>query len=161
MSYYSSVIARPKAAGFAGRYVHTAGEPDYIVSLLKRLYHGPFGRDLDAMQKFMVDEHPGGWSQLGEDPATATGWNNEHRHARNGFVCYCHGGRNAVHPLFTQYSDGPDVEWLYVLGNTGIEVSQVDWGNADKPEDLGDQPLKWRHHKHVSWGSSTAVRSGS
>lgn len=148
MSYYPSVIARPNAAGFAGRRVHTAGTPEYVIELLTRLYHGPFGRDLDAMQRFLINEHPGGWSQLGDDPTADAGWDNS-KPFRDGFICYCHGDRHEAHAPFTQDSDATCVDWLYVLGPTGISVSQADWGDSEDD----DTPPVWRHRRHVSWGS--------
>lgn len=151
MSYYSSVIARPNADGFAGRYVHSASQPAYVIGRLLGLYRGPFNRDLEAMQRFLIDDHPGGWSRLGDDPTIDTGWSDANRAERTGFTCYCHGDRHETHPPFTQDSDGPDVEWLYVIGNTGIEVSQVDWGNTEADEDGADETYRWRHRKHVSW----------
>lgn len=152
MSYYPSVIARPNAAGFAGRTVFTAGPPEWVIGLLTRLYHGPFGRDLDAMQHFLINEHPGGWSRLGDDPTVDTGWNNDKQFGRDGFVCYCHGDRQEMLAPFTQDSDADFVDWLYVLGPTGISVSQADWGDSEDPDD--DTPPVWRHRKHVSWGSA-------
>lgn len=150
MSYYPSVIARPTDTGFEGRYVHSAGTPDWVIGLLSRLYHGPFDRDLDAMQKFMVDEHPAGWSQLGDDPTVDTGWDNNRQHSMcEGFVCYCHGDRHEADLLFTPDSDTLSVDYLYVLGTCGIDVHRADWDNAE--EDDVDTPPEWKHHMHVCW----------
>lgn len=154
MSYYPSVIARPNAAGFAGRRVHTAEPPEYMIGLLTGLYHGPFGCDLDAMQRFLINEHPGGWSQLGDDPGVDTGWDNNRQFSmREGFICYCHGDRHEARAPFTQDSDITDVDWLYILGPTGISVSQAHWGDSE--DVVYDTAPVWRHRRHVSWSSAT------
>ncbi|MEY9909772.1 hypothetical protein ABIA35_006015 [Catenulispora sp. MAP12-49] len=154
MSYYPSVIARPNSAGFAGRTVHTAGPPEYVIGLLTWLYHGPFGRDLDAMQRFLINEHPGGWSQLGDDPTADTGWNNDKQFGRDGFVCYCHGDRHKTLAPFTQDSDATFVDWLYVISADGIDVSQADWGDSEDFND--DTPPAWRHLGRVGWDDDAA-----
>lgn len=152
MSYYPSVIARPNAAGFAGRRVHSAGPPAHVIELLLRLHRDAFDRDLDAMRQFLINDHPGGWSQLGDDPTADTGWNNQQQFGRDGFVCYCHGDRNEAHAPFTQGSDASDTDWLYVLTATGISVSRAEWGDSEDD----DTPPVWRHRRHVSWGGDTA-----
>lgn len=152
MSHHPSVIARPDTTGFTGRQVHSAGPPPHITTLLKRLYHGPFGGDLDAMQTFLIDDHPGGWSQLGYDPMADTGWSNSHPF-RDGFICYCHGDRHESYPPFTQDSDATFVDWLYVIGTDGIAVSRADWSGDD---DFDDAPPTWEYLGCTSWGEEAA-----
>lgn len=124
MPNHPSIIARPTASGFAGRYVHNDGHPGMRMALLRDLYAGPFGRDLEAITRFLVDEHPAGWSQLGPDPAVDTGWNNQrssigYRH----FICYCHGDRHEEPHLLTENDADPLLnERVYVLRADGIEL---------------------------------------
>lgn len=165
MSHYPSVIARPAPGGFSGRQVHTAGPPDYVLGLLTRLYHNAFNRDLDAMQAFLVDDHPGGWSRLGDDPTVDTGWKNDNQFNRDGFVCYCHGDRDQHSDPFTADSDPTFVDWLYVLAPTGITVHRLDWGDDDGLDDYDDTPPVWQVTQHVAWvanaGPDDSVERGA
>ncbi|MEU9183353.1 hypothetical protein AB0D14_02045 [Streptomyces sp. NPDC048484] len=124
MPNHPSVIARPDGDGFAGRYVHNDGHPHTRLPLLRELYAGPFRGDLEALQHFLIDDHPAGWSQLGHTPAVDTGWDN----SRSGigyshFVCFCHGDRHDAPLLCTQAdTDAGTADWVYVLKPDGIEV---------------------------------------
>lgn len=130
MPNHPSVIARPTETGFAGRYVHNNGHPATRIPLLRALYAGPFAGDLDAMTKFLIDDHPAGWSQLGLDPAVDTGWNDERSSVyHHDFVCYCHGDRNEDPWLCTEENtDIGNTDWVYVLRSDGIEV--IDLGDG-------------------------------
>jgi hypothetical protein len=156
MSHYPTVIAKPDGTGFTGRQVHTADTPQYVIGLLGHLYRRPFHRDLDAMQAFLIDQHPGGWSQLGEDPNVDTGWNND-KPFRDGFVCYCHGDRHEVNAPFTQDSDATFVDWLYVIGPDGIDVSAADWGGSEDLDD--DAAPTWRRLGRAGWGDEAGDRA--
>lgn len=118
MPNHPSVIARPTDTGFAGRYVHNDGHPTARIPLLRALYAGPFAGDLDAMTKFLLDDHPAGWSQIGAVH------NDE-------FTCYCHGDRNEDPRLQTE--DDTDVataDWVYILRADGIDVIDLDDGKT-------------------------------
>lgn len=127
MPNHPSVIARPTETGFAGRYVHNEGHPAVRIPLLRALYAGPFAGDLDAMTKFLVDDHPTGWSQLGLDPAVDTGWvNSRSSIGYNEFVCYCHGDRNDAPYLHTEgNTDMALADWVYVLTPEGVTYFEV------------------------------------
>jgi hypothetical protein len=51
---------------FEGRYHHWDGYPTGLGRTLYQLYNGYFERDLDAMLKFLIDDHPGGWSTIND-----------------------------------------------------------------------------------------------
>ncbi|WP_407563358.1 hypothetical protein [Streptomyces sp. 184] len=128
MPNHPSIIARPRGAnGFEGRYVHNDGHPAIRVPLLHALHAGPFTGDVDAMTRFLIDEHPAGWSQLGPGPAADTGWINPMPPIgdRN-FRCYCHGDR-AETPL-TLTDETEDVvhlhDWVFVLRPAGVDIWQ-------------------------------------
>lgn len=75
-----AAIARPtsnegEAISFAGTYHHWDGYPTGLGSTLFELYRGHFNRDLDAMLKFLIDDHPGGWSTInGKDLSLPPGF---------------------------------------------------------------------------------------
>lgn len=132
MPNHPSVIARPTDTGFAGRYVHNDGHPVNRIPLLRTLYSGPFAGDLDAMTKFLLDDHPAGWSQLGADPTVNTGWDNGRSSVHyDEFTCYCHGDRNEGPRIQTE--DDTDVaiaDWVYILRADGIDVIDLDGGKT-------------------------------
>lgn len=156
MSHYPAVIAKPNATGFTGRQVHSAGTPQYVTALLTQLYRGHFDCDPNAMQAFLIDNHPGGWSQLGNDPTADTRWDNDNPF-RDGFVCYCHGDRHEAFAPFTQDSDATFVDWLYVISADGIDVSAADWGDSEDADD--DTPPTWRHLGRIGWDDTAQHRA--
>lgn len=64
-----SVIARPVtreggASGFTGVYHHWDGYPSGVGASLFAYRNGFFGGDTEAMLRYLVDEHPAGWSTI-------------------------------------------------------------------------------------------------
>jgi hypothetical protein len=59
-----AVVGRRTATGFSGVYVAHDGSPKSLGAFLWGAYHGYFNRDIEAMLKFMVDDHPEGWALL-------------------------------------------------------------------------------------------------
>lgn len=128
-----AAIARPAAdGGWEGRYHHFDGYPTGLGKALFDLYHGHFNRDVRAMQKFLIDDHPAGWSSIiGTDFTLPPGFNRG-----NQPKCYCHGDRSEgpFEPLRCKGSDhhgdhcdGSEcdpvwIEWAYVLGPEGMAV---------------------------------------
>lgn len=127
MPNHPSIIARPSASGFQGRYVHNDGHPSMRLPLLRGLYAGPFAGDVEAMCRFLIDAHPAGWSQLGPDPVVDTGWVNGRSSAGyRDFICYCHGDRREPAHLNTEANTEPELaDWIYVLRPGGIEIVQA------------------------------------
>ena len=63
-----SVIARPSPeGGFRGRYCHYDGYPAHQGRLLFDAVTGHFDGDPEAACRYLIDEHPAGWSVLGGD----------------------------------------------------------------------------------------------
>lgn len=129
MPNHPSIIARPTTTGFEGRYIHNDGHPEQRIPLLLDLYHRAYRHDIEAMTSFLVDAHPAGWSQLGQDPTVETGWINHTRRttaeaiADHGFRCYCHGDRSDGPALQTETNTSLSLaDWIYVLRTDGIEV---------------------------------------
>ena len=59
-----SVIARPTEAGFTGRYHHWDGYPKGVGQTLYEWRIAYFNGDTDAMLRYLLDDHPGGWSTI-------------------------------------------------------------------------------------------------
>ena len=92
---------------WAGRYHHWDGYPSGLGATLWELYHGHFGRDLDAMLQVLLDNHPAGWSSLHSSDFTG--------HSADSTNCYCH-------------SDHPEKEWLVTDKNAS--GSGCEWAYA-------------------------------
>lgn len=143
-----SIIARPTPTGWEGRYIHNDGHPDQRVPLLFDLYHRVYRHDLNAMTRYLIDDHPAGWSQLGDDPTTDTGWHNAAPPTqRHGFICYCHGDRNEAAQLHTQADTDPALaDAVFVIHPDGIEVIEANWNT----EDGG-----WEPGYRIPWNTSS------
>lgn len=59
-----SVIARKTQTGFTGVYHHWDGYPSGLGAMLFELRNGHFKRDTQAMLRYLIDEHPAGWSTI-------------------------------------------------------------------------------------------------
>ena len=117
-----SVIARPTAAGFQGRYIHWDGYPSGVGQQIYDLFQGHFGKDFGRLQQVLLDEHPAGWSSLAGNWAKAPGFAenpssaNDPSSAEDGPACYCHGGRHEEAYEVTQANaSGSGCEYAYVL----------------------------------------------
>jgi len=128
-----SLIARPTDAGFQGQFVQGDGDPDHQVPLLLGAYQNRFAGDLTALQHYLIDEHPAGWSYLGrdlaDDSAEAVSLPAEPHSS-----CYCHDfGDPAVPPLDQDTVADSFVSWIYILREVGLEAIELpnsDWDRA-------------------------------
>ena len=135
-----SVIARPTAAGFQGRYVHWDGYPSGVGQQIYGLFQGHFAKDFGRLQQVLLDEHPAGWSSLSGDWAKAPGFAEDRGSAKDlstaedpsdaedlsttedlstgedGPTCYCHGERHeAAYEVTQANASGSGCEYAYVL----------------------------------------------
>lgn len=132
-----SVVARvgEHEGEFAGRYIHSDGYPTWRGVELFRIAREEFNGDWSAMLRFIIDEHPAGWSILQPENRS----------------CYCHPRRSKregwnkrqAEParLFTHEDmKDSDVAWLYVFDeeNRKLYVREVRH-DAEMIVDL-DQP---------------------
>lgn len=61
------VIARiTENESFLGRYHHWDSYPTALGKTLWDVYHGHFKRDLNRMLKYLIDDHPAGWSTIND-----------------------------------------------------------------------------------------------
>ena len=83
-------IARMTPEGFRGVYHHWDSYPDGLGSQLLHLLAVRFRGDVGGMLRFLIDDHPSGWSTVCADDIDA-----EPGFGREGAMrCYCHGERS-------------------------------------------------------------------
>lgn len=130
------IIAQETAGGWEGRYCHFDGYPKGIGVTLYNAFDGHFGRDLQALQKFLIDDHPAGWSGLVDcDFSKKPGYTDDTDDDRP--RCYCHGQRREQATLFTQRSHLRGMEWLYILRAVNdtpcMDVYELRWPDGVDP----------------------------
>ena len=105
---------------FRGRYNHWDSYPSGLGQTLWKLYYEQFDRDLNAMLRVLIDEHPAGWSTInGADFTLASGFtelpNPEETEAARP-VCYCHGDRaEEAWEVTEKNAAGSGCEWAYAF----------------------------------------------
>lgn len=133
-----AIIATVTGDHLSGRYHHSDGYPSYLGTVLLKMYR-EFQRDggLTDMRRVLLDEHPAGWSFLG-DTVTPTSF----VRAATGVMpargsydysvprCYCHWRGESGTPLIECHCGMGDNskcdplmhEWIYVLNTNGLLV---------------------------------------
>ncbi|MCX4393306.1 hypothetical protein [Streptomyces sp. NBC_01767] len=118
----------PTSTGYASMYVHFDGYPDSKLPLLLAAFRYRFAGDLEAMARHLINEVHIGWEELGTDlldgapdalRRSLTG--GDEFPSRQLTNVYNTDGTPAERELITQDGTG-DLEWAYVLHETGIEV---------------------------------------
>lgn len=142
-----AVIARKTNDGFKGRYHHWDGYPSGLGDTLFDIFNGHFKRDMRAMLKYLLDDHPAGWSTInGHDFALDPGFDSR------GPNCYCHGSRSEKGNVLThKNASGCGCEWAYVFdGDSTMEIysSYCNGGRHDGAKMIGafgcgDPDAKW------------------
>jgi hypothetical protein len=116
-----SVIARPTPeGGFCGTYCHYDGYPAHQGRILFDAVTGHFAGDPDAACRYLIDQHPAGWSVLGGDFTIQAG--SDRQTLRN--QCYCHGDRHDPPrtPLDDDTARDAWVDYAYVIGPDRLQV---------------------------------------
>lgn len=116
------VIARKTAnGGFKGVYHHWDSNPEGLGQTLFELYKTHFKEDLEAMLKFLIDDHPAGWSTINDKDFTKPAGFYDMTSERLGQegnppMCYCHGDRNEkAWETTDKNASGSGCEWAYVF----------------------------------------------
>lgn len=132
MSTRSCIVRKTGEGKFKGRYHHWDGYPTGLGRTLFKLYRGHFKKDLPAMLKYLIDDHPAGWSTInGYDFTQPPGYDGEGGFTTEGPRCYCHGGRKEEGWLVTEKNaSGSGCEYAYMF----VDPSQQ--GNADAPRTM-------------------------
>jgi hypothetical protein len=120
-----SVIARPTPdGGFHGSYCHNDGYPAHQGRILFDAITGHFAGDIDAACRYLIDEHPAGWSVLHGDFTVPAGYRAgpDPQDLRN--QCYCHGDRREPPrpPLTEQTARDTFIDYAYVLESEQLRV---------------------------------------
>jgi hypothetical protein len=106
---------------FKGRYHHFDAYPDGLGKTLWDLYRERHNKNLEAMMKELIDDHPAGWSSINNaDWSQSPGYG-----GRIGVgedkgrpQCYCHGERSETpHDLTQANAGGADCEYIYAFVN--------------------------------------------
>lgn len=122
---------------FCGHYHHWDSYPSGLGHTLWELYHEQFHRDLEAMSRVLIDEHPAGWSSInGADFRLESGFTElvsscaQEENPNGGASqkedeapsqglrpeCYCHGDRSEEAWQVTEKNAaGSGCEWAYAL----------------------------------------------
>lgn len=104
---------------WVGVYHHFDGYPSGLGAALFEMYRGHFARDLKVMLRWLIDDHPAGWScvidcdlslEPGYVPMEAEQTHEGHTRAR----CYCHGMRSEP-PMPVSPRRAAWAEWAYVF----------------------------------------------
>jgi len=107
-------------SGFRGVYHHWDSYPSGLGEQLWSLYHGFFKGDLKRMLRFLINEHPAGWSTIcNKDFSLKAGYvdmnDPSYREDRRP-QCYCHGSRHKkAHVLTDKNASGSGVEYVYAF----------------------------------------------
>jgi hypothetical protein len=128
-----AVIARPHPddpARWTGTYLHGDGYPTGGGKFLFRQVVVEFGGDPEKAAQFFIDQHPAGWSSLGEIADQ-----NE---------CYCH-DRGEPDAIAVETETGAGgMDFTYVLRPEGLEVRRWDYGMVAL--------VAWSPDNRVDWG---------
>ena len=137
-------IARVNGDGFKGVYHHWDSYPDSLGETLKRLHGEYFEGDTDAMLKFLIDDHPAGWSTIiGKDLTRPCGYGSD------GAECYCHGSRKgSAQVVDDRNAGGCGCEYVYVFNdkNQMLVLSSYN-GDGNKMVGMfgmGNRDAKWK-----------------
>lgn len=153
MSTRSCVARKTGSNGeFEGVYCHWDGYPSNRAAQIWNSIHNKFEGDIDAFLKFIIDEHPGGWSAFGEE-------------------CYCHSAlfaardgscakdsihykENAPKGGLTHEEIGESwCEWLYVIDpdSATLEIRYLHGDKKSQFFDLNGPEPNWDDVEGLPW----------
>ncbi len=147
------VIARATKDVFEGRYHHWDAYPDGLGKTLYGLFSGHFKGDLEAMLKFLLDDHTAGWSTINNrDFTLEAGFDGP------GPNCYCHGSRKGRASAVTnRNASGCGCEWAYVFSSPGgvptMEIYSAYHRDGNKAIGMfgqGDPLAEWKRCASVN-----------
>jgi hypothetical protein len=136
-----SVIARPTPeGGFHGTYCHYDGYPAHQGRILFDAVTDHFAGDIDAACRYLIDQHPAGWSVLHGDFTISAGFRTGRHPQDLGNQCYCHGDRQEPPrpPLTEQTARDAFIDYAYVL-------------DAERLRVLTNRPGGWQPVAEVAW----------
>lgn len=115
-----SIIARGTSAeDFEGQYHHYDGYPEAMGPTLRKMYEQGWPGELEKMFRFIVDEHPAGWSNLhGVDDWSGpvrVGFASHGTDSANTAQCFCHGCRKEDGSGVMTTTKNSGCEYLYLV----------------------------------------------
>lgn len=130
---------------FGGVYHHWDSYPEGLGKTLWELYHTVFGKDLEALLKAVVDDHPAGWSSLhasdfnvADDGMQKTDGGSGETAVSLDLNCYCHGDRNEdPWEVNERNAAGSGIEYVYAFSRNGL--------NGESRIASVEQPLAEQH----------------
>lgn len=123
-----SVIGRKTASGFTGVYHHWDGYPSGLGAQLFEVFNGYFKRDMPAMLKYLIDDHPAGWSTIvGADFTIAPG-----QRKRDEGPCALCGCPNWMH--YTQYYASHNLPTPPSFNGTSAHVFNHGYKESETPQ---------------------------
>lgn len=134
-------------------YVHWDGYPDNMVPVLLRLVNEVYAGDYEAAVRYLVDEHPQGWSSL-----NGSGRPNNVRDSHAQMAAAIDAGNPVPDRGDTDEHYAPDegeailtsagagIEWLYLLAAEGIRIFKVGGVGA-----FGYNSTEMRPLGHIAW----------
>jgi hypothetical protein len=132
-------IARPldtHEGAFFGRYHHWDSYPSALGETLYDLRRSFFAGDTDAMLRYLIDDHPAGWSTINGGDFTQPPGFVEGGFDTRGPNCYCHGGRHEdAQDITDENAADCGVEWVYVLDGPIMHI--LSSRNADGSKMIG------------------------
>lgn len=146
-------IVRMDGDRFEGRYHHWDSYPTALGATLFELFNGHFKRDLESMLKYLIDDHPAGWSTINNADFTMepgfinrSGDDSKYKH---GPECYCHGKRSEKPWVVTDENaseSGCEYAYGFTPGSTVMRVMASFCDNGAKMIGMlgsGDPDAKW------------------
>lgn len=127
-------IARKTDTGFAGVYHHWDSYPEGLGKTLYKIFNKVFNQDLEAMLKYLIDDHPAGWSTIvGGDFSQQPGFE-EGGFTTKGPKCYCHGGRGEPGSILTGDSNWEQYVYIFSQENETpiMEIKERASGKINK-----------------------------
>ena len=151
MSTRGAIVRVTGDKKFTGVYHHWDSYPDGLGKSLWSLYHEHFNKNLDAMLKVLIDDHPAGWSTINQKDFNYSAGFNEN--GDNGDTerrlrpnCYCHGDRHEyASPINERNIRNSWVEYVYAFKENHMIISH---NGIDGLEKLADVDL---NGKEPNW----------
>jgi len=129
-----AVIGREAGEGkFKGVYHHWDGYPSGLGATLLELRNGHFKSNTEAMLRFLIDDHPAGWSTI-----NGADFNERAGYDEDGPKCYCHGGRDEEGWEVTEENaSGSGCEYAYVFTEDGQTMLVLSSYRNDRKKMIG------------------------
>lgn len=155
------ITSKPgEAITFSGIFSHWNNYPDGAGKALFNLYKKAFKRDTNAMLKYLIDDHPAGWSTINGDPNVLP------------TQCYCHGNRKEEGRVITEknaskcgceyvYAFTPDGKTMLILssycedgskmiGMFGCGDPKAEWKVIGELKLNGAAPKNWETYPLIN-----------